>query len=379
MNQHPLRPIWILSVLVGAVVSVTLAAGAEIFKEPIPVAAIFSVTGPAAEANAPSILGVRFAVDEINQSGGIGGRPLNLLLLDNRSTPIGSKVAADQAVAARVAAIIGASWSSHSIAVAQVAQAAKIPMISNISTNARVTEIGDYIFRACFIDPFQGLVMARFARLDLKAETAAVMIDITSDYSMGLAQEFARNFTRQGGRISKEFNYKQKQEEFSAELTEIKLQSPDVLFIPGHDESGRIVKQAREAGIDTVFLGGDGWDAVSFLENGGNTLGLGYYCTHWSPQVDNPTSRRFVARYGEITDLNANTALGYDAVYLLADAIGRAGSLDGAKIRDALAATRNFQGVTGIINLEQNGNPVKSAVIMKIEQGKPSFLKLVSP
>lgn len=354
-------------------------AGAGQPKAPIPIAAIYSVTGPAAESNAPSILGVRFAVDEINREGGVEGRPIRLLLFDNRSTPIGSKVAADRAVAAHVAAIIGAAWSSHSIAVARVAQAAKIPMISNISTNSKVTQVGDYIFRACFIDPFQGLVMAHFARHDLAAKTASICVDITSDYSMGLAREFAVNFVKQGGRILQQIHYKQKQDDLSGLLAQLKQSQPDVLFIPGHDESGRIIQEAQAAGIQPIFMGGDGWDPQSFLERGGNTLKLGYYCTHWSPEVDNPVSRRFFNRYRQITDINANTALGYDAVRLLADAIRRAGSLEGAKIRDALAATQDFHGVTGTIRLDPRGDPRKSAVIIQIKNGRPAFYQVVHP
>lgn len=369
----------ILIGLLGVLGPLIVAAIAGQPKTPIPVAAIFSITGPAAKSNAPSILGVRFAVDEINREGGINGQPIRLLLFDNRSTPIGSKVAADRAVAAKVAAIIGAAWSSHSIAVAQVAQAEQIPMISNISTSSKVTQVGDYIFRVCFIDPFQGRVMAHFARNELKAETASILVDITSDYSMGLAREFALNFVKQGGRLLQQLYYKQKQDDLSEMFTPLRQSQPDVLFVPGHDESGRIIREAQEAGVHPIFMGGDGWDPSSFLEKGGNRLKLSYYCTHWSPEVENPVSRRFVARYQQMIDVNANTALGYDAVWLLANAIGRAGALEGNKIRDALAVTRDFHGVTGTISLNRQGDPIKSAVIIKIEDGKPAFHKVVNP
>lgn len=344
--------------------------------ESVKVASIFGFTGVAVQANEASARGVRIGVKEINERGGVLGRRLELVEIDNRSTPIGSKVAADRAVKENVVAIVGPSWSSHSIAVAGVAQANKIPMISNFSTNEKVTRVGDYIFRVCFTDGFQGFVMAKFAREDLNARTAVLFVNLTSDYSMGLAKEFRKNYEALGGKVLLELHYKYKQEDFTDLILKAKKLNPDVLFIPGHDESGLIIKHAVNAGLNAIPIGGDGWAAESFYRKGAKR---GYYSTHWSQEVLNESSQRFVQRYKDDKKLDSGEALGYDAVMLLADAINRAGSIEREKIRDALASTENFQGVTGSITFDSSGDPIKSAVIIMVQDGKPRFLKSILP
>lgn len=348
-------------------------------EETIKIASIYAHTGTAAKTNRFSIDGIRLGVREINSRGGVLGKELKLIEFDNMSTPIGSKVAADKAVRAKVTAIIGAAWSSHSIAIANVAQAKKIPMISNISTNVKVTRIGDYIFRVCYIDPYQGRVMARFARKDLSAATAAVFVKLTSDYSMGLADEFQKSFTKLNGKVVIELQYKEKQENFHDSILRAKKVAPDVLFIPGHHESGLIIKEAVNSGLSAIPLGGDGWDFESFFLMGGNKTKEGYYCTHWSEDVTHQTSRDFRKKYLQSAHPSAAVALGYDAVLFLAEAIRRAGSIDRNKIRDTLANTRGFQGVTGTISIDDKGDPSKSAVIMKITNGRSHYFKSIDP
>jgi branched-chain amino acid transport system substrate-binding protein len=349
-------------------------------EEAIDIAAIYALTGPAAEANAYALRGVGYAVDEVNKQGGISGKKINLFMLDNQSTPIGSTLAAKKAAAANVVAIVGPDWSSHSLAVARVAQDAGIPMISSLSTNPDVTKIGNYIFRICFTDDFQGKVIARFARYDLKAITAVIFVDVTSDYSLKLSEIFRQDFEQMGGRVLLELEYKLKQLQFDEEIKKAVKAAADLIFIPGHDESGLIAKKLQDAGTSSIFIGGDGWSTAVFLKKGGAELKRGYYSTHWSAHLDTEQSRAFVKKYKiDSADPDDNVALGYDAMMLLADAIKRAGTLDRKRIRDAIADTRSFKGVTGAIRFNEYGDPIKSAVLMEIINGQPHYLKTLKP
>lgn len=349
-------------------------------EETIDIAAIYALTGLAAEANALAIRGVGYAVDEINKEGGISGRKINLSVFDNQSTPIGSTVAAKQAAAANVVAIVGPDWSSHSIAVASVAQTMGIPMISSLSTNPKVTKIGNYIFRICFTDDFQGKVIAKFARQDLNATTAVIFVDVTSDYSLKLSEIFRKNFEQLGGRILLELEYKLKQLQFDEKIKKAVKAHADVIFIPGHDESGLIVKQIQDAGSASIFIGGDGWSTPAFFRKGGSELKHGFYSTHWSVHLDTDQSRAFAKKYNIHSEKPYdNMALGYDAMMLLAAAITQAESTDRKKIRDAIANMRSFKGVTGTINFNDHGDPVKSAVLMEIKNGKLHYLKTLEP
>ena len=349
-------------------------------EEAIDIAAIYALTGPAAEANAYALRGVGYAVDEVNKQDGVSGKKINLFMLDNQSTPIGSTLAAKQAAAAKVVAIVGPDWSSHSLAVARVAQDAGIPMISSLSTNPDVTKIGGYIFRICFTDDFQGKVIARFARYDLKASTAVIFVDVTSDYSLKLSEIFRQDFEQLGGRVLLELEYKLKQLQFGEEIEKAAKAAADLIFIPGHDESGLIAKKLQDAGTSSIFMGGDGWSTAVFLKKGGSELKRGYYSTHWSAHLDTEQSRAFVKKYKiDSKDPDDNVALGYDAMMLLADAIKRAGTVDRKRIRDAIANTQSFKGVTGAIRFNENGDPIKSAVLMEIMNGQPHYLKTLKP
>jgi branched-chain amino acid transport system substrate-binding protein len=275
---------------------------------------------------------------------------------------------------------VGPDWSSHSLAVARVAQDAGIPMISSLSTNPDVTKIGDYIFRICFTDDFQGKVIARFARYDLKASTAVLFVDVTSDYSLKLSEIFRQDFEKLGGRVLVELEYKLKQLQFDEEIKKAVKAAADLIFIPGHDESALIAKKLQDAGTSSIFMGGDGWSTAVFFKKGGAELKRGYYSTHWSAHLDTDQSRAFVKKYKiDSADPDDNVALGYDAMMLLADAIKRAGSVDRKRIRDAIADTRSFKGVTGAIRFNENGDPIKSAVLMEIINGQPHYLKTLQP
>lgn len=368
------------SALVGIIVVLLLIGSSHAdANPPIKIASIYTFSGPAANANRPSFTGVRLAVKEINTAGGVLGRPLELIEIDNMGTPIGSKVAADKALNHQVTAIIGAAFSSHSMAVAKVAQKHHMPMITNISTNPAVTRIGDYIFRACFNDSFQGKVMGRFAREELRARAVLAIFNVASDYSLGFTRTFENAFIQGGGDIVAKLPYKVQQPHFRDIVDKAKSMQPDAIFIAGHIESGLIAREAIQRGVEAIMLGGDGWDAGSFFSNGGNQIARGYYTTHWSQSIDAPKSRQFVARYGGQGMLFAPTALAYDAVKLLADAIERAGTTRRSIVRDKLAQTKGFEGVTGTISFNSHGDPVKRVVIVKIEAGHPVYLKQVEP
>jgi branched-chain amino acid transport system substrate-binding protein len=374
-------PAWVaqISVLLILGLLIILPCSTHGDQQAIRVAAIYSYSGPFAESNLSSVRGVRMAVEEINKNGGLLGRRLELLEIDNLGTPIGSRKAALKAVQYNVAAIIGAAFSTHSIAVARVAQDHGIPMITNVSTTPRVTRIGDYIFRVCFNDRLQGEVMARFAREELRARTAVTVFDVNSDYSMGLSHTFERAFAAGGGTLLARLPYRTMQPHFRDLVVRVRSMQPDVLFIAGHGESARILLEADREDVTSIPLGGDGWDDEGFSTQGGDKIKLGYFTTHWSPSMGSELSKRFVARYGEDGQIRAPTALGYDAVNLLADAIIRAGTVRRSDIRNALAATRDFKGVTGAITFDGFGDPVKNVVVMKIQDGQRLYLKQEGP
>lgn len=357
------------------------AAAAAPGGPPLRIAAIYAFTGPAAPTNFLSVEGVRFAVAEINRDGGILGRPVALIELDNQSTPIGAKVAAEAAASRGVHAIVGPEWSSHALSAARVAQRAGIPMVASIATHPDVTRVGHFIFRACFTDRFQGEVMARFARSRFPERPGAVVFtDMISEYSMALSAEFQKWFEALGGTVLDRVSYRHSQEDFEPAVRQAMAANPDLLFLPGHDESGRILELARRLGAAAIPLGGDGWGTATFLENGGDQLPVAFYCTHWAPGVETPASRAFLAKFRPRGDqVYSSHVLAYDAVCILADAFRRAGTDRPEPVRRALASTRGFPAVSGSITFDGNGDPIKPAVIMQIENGRNRFLQRVTP
>ena len=264
------------------------------------------------------------------------------------------------------------------------AQQAKVPMVTPSSTNPAVTQKGDYIFRACFIDPFQGYVAATFAMGNLKVKKVAVLKDVRNDYSVGLAKNFIDSFTKTGGQIVAQESYSNGDVDFKAQLTNIKGAAPQALYVPGYyTDVGLIARQARETGITVPLLGGDGWDSEKLYEIGGEAIVGSYFSNHYSPDDPSPRIQEFVGKYkkaygGQTPDSLAAQA--YDAAGMLADAMKRAKDLTGPSIRDALAATRNYPGVTGNITLDENRNPLKPAVVLKVgKSGKYEFVTKIYP
>jgi branched-chain amino acid transport system substrate-binding protein len=348
--------------------------------EPIKVAAIFAKSSKMAFGNIAALESVRYAIDRLNAQGGLLGRPIQLLEFDNRGTAIGSKVAAQKAVAAGVVIGFGANWSSHSLAMAPVFQQARIPMISPISTNPKVTRVGDFISRVCYTDPFQGRVLARFARDDLKARSVAILVNADDQYSEGLAEVFRNQFPLLGGSVLFVDHYLENTADFSPFFRKLKIHRPDVVFHPGHTKmSAFILKQARSHGIDITFLGGDGWND-SMYQIAGKAIEGSYYSNHWHPDRDDDRSRQFVSEYRQdARDIFPVSALADDCVSLFADAVIRANSLNPVDIRNAMANTESFRGVTGTIRFDEHGDPIKSAVILKFDKGTSVYIKTVDP
>ena len=343
-----------------------------------------SLTGKEAAFGQSSHKGTLLAVEQINASGGALGQQFELLTEDDQSTPgeastvVRKLIARDKAVA-----ILGEVASSRSLEGAPICQASHIPMISPSSTNPKVTAIGSYIFRVCFTDPFQGKVLAKFAKDTLHARRVAVLTSVTSAYSVGLTKYFIEPFTADGGVIGDNQKYSDGDKDFHAQLTAIKADGVNAIFVPGYyTEAALICKQAHELGLSVPIFGGDGWEAPELIEIGGDDVEGCYYSTHYSPKASLPAVRAFVKQYqarfdGETPD--AMAALGYDSAMILADAIKRAGSTGGAKIRAALAATKDFPGITGKTTIDEHRNATKSAVIITVKNGQFEFVQTVEP
>jgi branched-chain amino acid transport system substrate-binding protein len=342
-----------------------------------------SLTGSEATFGISTRNAMELALREVNAAGGVKGRKIEIRVYDNQSKPEEAAAAANRLINQdQVLLILGEVASSNSIAMAQKAQPAKVPMISNASTNPKVTEIGDYIFRVCFIDPFQGYVMAKFARENLRFTKVAVLRDLGAAYSQGLADVFERKFTEMGGKIVAQETYTKGSTDFRSQLTAVKRAQPDGIYIPGYyNDIGLIARQARELGITAKLMGGDGWDSEKLFELGGAAVEGSYFSNHYSPDDPNPRIQKFIADYkaafGGVPDSLA--ALGYDAAMVAVDAMKRAPSLDRAAVRDAIAATKNFPGVTGTITLDDKRNATKPAVVLEVGKGKTKYVATIAP
>ncbi len=343
-----------------------------------------SLTGSEATFGISTHEALILAIDQANAAGGVNGKKLQLITLDNQGKPDETVVAVTRLINQdKVHAIIGEVASSRSLAAAPICQAAKVPMISPASTNVAVTEKGDYIFRACFIDPFQGKVMADYAFNALKLRRAAILRDLKSDYSMGLSDVFKARFTQLGGQVVAEDSYSGGDMDFKAQLTNIRAKAPQIIYCPGYyTEVGLIAKQARALGVNEPLAGGDGYDSPKLAEIAGAAALEGYYYSnHYTPESDDPRVQGFVKQYVErwhhVPD--ALAALGYDAGGMLVEALKRSKSLNGPDLRDAIAATKAYPGVTGDITLDEHRNPSKSAVVLKITGGKARFVATVKP
>ena len=364
--------------------------GGEKSADTIKIGANLEMTGGSATYGISSKNAIELAFKDINDKGGINGKKLELVVADNKSEAAEATNAMQKLVSQDgVVAVIGPNLSSSVIASAAINNGAKVLDIAPMATNPNVTvdpatgKTRDFNYRTCFIDPFQGTVMATFAQKELGVKNAAILIDNSSDYAKGLAQFFKENFVKTGGTITSEESYLQKDTDFKATLTKIKATNPDFLYVPGYyQEVGMIVKQARELGMTMPMAGGDGWDSAKLPEiAGAGSLNNTYFSSLYSPEDASDINKNFVAAYekayGQKPDVFA--ALAYDSALLVARAVKDAGSEDPAKISEAMAKINGFNGVSGSVTFDAQHNPVKSAVILEYVDGKQALKTKINP
>jgi branched-chain amino acid transport system substrate-binding protein len=365
-----------------AVVLGLVLGGCQKQAKEVKIGIIAPISGEAATFGESTANGAKLYFDQVNAAGGVEGMKIVYFVEDDKGDPTEGANAYSKLIDQnKVSAIVGTVMSKVSLAGAPIAQNKGVPMISPTSTNPAVTLVGNYIFRACFIDPFQGFVAAKFAYNDLGKKTAAVIYDSGNDYTKGLAEVFRDEFTKMGGKITAFESYAAGTSDFNAQLVKIKATNPDVLFIPNYyNDAGLIAKQAREMGIKAIFLGGDGWDSPDLFKIGGKAIEGGFFVNHFSKDSQLPAAKKFVADYKAKynKDPDALAALAYEAAMITVDAIKRAKSSDPKAIRDAMEKT-NLETLTGVVKFDQNRNPVKGAVILECKDGQAVYKASVNP
>lgn len=375
-----------LAASVVAIAGSGVAALAAAAADPIKIGHFGSLTGSEATFGKSTSQGIQLAIMEFNAAGGFNGRKIELKEYDTRGDAGEAKLAVERLVKQdKVAAVLGEVASKLSLAGGPVAQEAGVPMITPSSTNPRVTQIGDYVFRVCFIDPFQGYAGAKFAREHLKAANAAILVDQAQAYAVGLAEQFNSNFTKMGGKIVSTQQYTGGANDFTAQLTAIRSAKADVIYIPGYyTDVGNIALQARKLGIAEPLLGGDGWDSEELAKIAKDAIEGSFYTNHYAPDQPDARVQDFIkaykAQFGGATP-DGLAALGYDAAKILFDAMKRANSVEGPKLRDAIAATKDFPGVTGSITINAQRDAQKSAVVVEMsgDPPKPKYVMTVTP
>ncbi|QAA35090.1 ABC transporter substrate-binding protein [Clostridium manihotivorum] len=318
----------------------------------------------------------------------VNGKKIELVVVDNKSDKVEASNAASRLVEKeKVTAIIGSWGSSLSMAAGDIIKNAKIPTVATSATNPLVTKGNEYYFRVCFIDPFQGTVMANYAYSKLNAKKVAIVQEVSNDYAVGLAKYFTDSFTKLTGdskAVLSTSNYNTGDQDFTAQLTNIKTQNPDVIFAPGNfTESALLIKQARDLGIKCPIVGGDTWETPDFLKIGGSAVEGSVFSTFFATEKPiTKESEKFLDAYKKEyngKEPAAVSALAYDAYLLLVDGLKRTGSTDSVKLRDELTKTKDFQGAAGVVNFDEDRNAVKSAVIKQVKDGKFSYLDIVEP
>ena len=348
-----------------------------------------SLTGSEATFGISTQRGIQMAIDEVNAQGGVKladgtQKKIDVRVYDDQGKPEEAANAVTRLITQdKVKVILGEVASSNSLAMAPKAQANQVPMITPSSTNPKVTEVGDYIFRVCFIDPFQGKVMAKFAHENIKVKNVAVLKDNKSDYSLGLAAVFTKEWLAMGNTIVGEEAYSKGDTDFRGQLTSIKGKKPDAIYVPGYyTDVGVIARQARELGIKAPLMGGDGWESEKLFELGGSAIEGSYFSNHYSSEDPSPRVQDFIKNYkakysGTMPD--SLGALGYDAAMVAIAAIGRAKDLTGPSIREEIAKTKDHPGVAGNITLDASRNATKPAVVLQVKDGKTAYVTTVNP
>jgi branched-chain amino acid transport system substrate-binding protein len=379
-NWHwQLFPHWQLLLAVTLSLSTYSSLGATTVK----IGEVDPLTGGVSQFGIGCHQGFVLAFEEINGEGGILGQKIELVTEDDQSKPGQSATAVRKLITQdKVVAILGDATSSATLEAAPIAQSDKIPMITPTATNPRITEVGDFIFRVCFLDEFQGRVLAKFAREKLKAQRIFTLTDVKQDYSVDLLKFFKDEFTKLGGTIVGEQSYSTGDIDFRAQLTPIRGTKPDAVYVPGYyQEVALIVKQGRQIGLTMPFIGCDGWANQALVTIGGKAIDGCFFTNHFSPDDQSPIVKSFVAKYQDKYGALPDTfsALGYDAARLLADALKRAGSTDSPALREALAKTQAFPGVTGQISINANRNASKPGLIVTVKDGKFVIAEKIAP
>ena len=352
------------------------------------IGANYELTGNVASYGQAALAGGKMAVDEINKAGGINGKKLRIVEADNKSEPSESGNAATKLISQnKLIGIVGPATSGCTMAAEPIVTASKLPVVAPTATAESITVGKDgktrqFVFRACFIDPFQGKVMAAFANQKLKVKTVAIYRDNSSDYSKGLAEAFKKNFEAAGGKIVAEEAYLAKDMDFKAGLTKLKATNPEAIYVPGYyEEVGKIVKQAREIGLEVPMMGGDGWDSPKLIEIAGKTaLNKTYYSSAYSADDTDPSTQKFIKAFKEKyqKDPDFFSMMGYNTVVILADAYKRAGSEDGTKIAEAMAKTKELPVAGGKLTYDDKHNPIVPALIIEVKDGKPTFVDKIA-
>ena len=375
-----MKQIWSVLLVLSCLVGCTKSGSSD----EILIGKYDSLSGNDAAFGVASGKGLQMALDEVNAAGGIKGKKVRIITLDDQSKSEEAAAVTTRLINQNhVVAVLGGMASGRSKAAAPIAQANKIPFVSHASTSPEVTQIGNFVFRICFIDPFQGKVAAQFAKENLKVKKAAILRDVKNDYSVGLADVFATEFKKGGGEIVADSSYMAGDVDFKAQLTQIRSTQPDLIFIPGYySEMGLISKQARQLGIKSVFMGGDGWDSDRLYQIGREAIDGGYYVHHYSQESTVPYVANFVKKFKALYNNETPevlSALNYDAAKVLFAAIEKAKDLSGESIRAELAKTKDFEGVTGRITLNENRDAVKSAVIVQVNKDKLKYITTIDP
>jgi branched-chain amino acid transport system substrate-binding protein len=358
-------------------------AATKVEGDVIKIGEVGSLTGNEATFGTSTHNGIELAIKEQNAAGGINGKKIELITLDNQGKPEEAATAITKLITQnKVVAVLGEVASSRSIAMAPIAQQYGIPMVSPSSTNPQVTALGDYIFRVCFIDPFQGQVMAKFALETLKIKKVAILRDVRNDYSVGLANFFIETFKAGGGEIVVDQSYSAGDVDFKAQLTAIREKKPEAVFVPGYyTEVGLIARQAKELGLNVPLMGGDGWDSPKLTEIGGKAIEGSYFSNHYSHEDKAPYVQDFIAKYKADYKVipDGLAAMGYDAAKVLFEAMKRSPGLTTKEIRDQLAQTKDYQGVTGKITINEKRDAVKSAVVLRVDKDGFKYQSTVAP
>ena len=384
----------LLATAISAMLAVSVVAsgcgGGSKASDEIKIGVVSEMTGSNATYGTSVVNGMKLALKEVNDKGGVNGKKVSIVVADSKSEPAEAANAMSKLVNQdKTPVVMGIFTSSSAIAAATVSESAKVPFLAIGATNPKVTlddktgKVKPNTFRVCFIDPFQGTVGANFVLNELKLKKAVIFVDNSSDYSKGLASFFKQAYTSKGGEIVGEEAYLQKDTDFKAVLTKIKTMNPEILYVPGYyEEVGKIIKQARELGMNLPIVGGDGWDSPKLSEiAGAGPLNNTFFTNHYSPDDTSEASKAFVDAYVKAYNQkpDAPAVLGYDGARLMIDAISRAGGTDGAKVSKALAETKNYKAVTGDTSLNETHDAVKSAVIIEFKDGKQAYRATVKP